>query len=162
MKFGRFLMILLTFCLGIYTQAQESEEGEEAIKLEITLKDYGFTLAGQEKNAPIKLEAGKTYAFEFTNPDILDHEVLWGRTFMINEKGAREDYETNLFDTVEAIVEGEGWEAVAPGLIELELKAGATLDVVLTIPEGAIGEWEMGCFVAGHHEAGMHTAIIVE
>jgi uncharacterized cupredoxin-like copper-binding protein len=150
------LMVLAGFAL-----AQEGEEGAE-IKLEVSLKNFAFTLEGQGPNEPIMLESGKTYAFEFKNEDNLDHEILWGSKFMINDQGQREDYETNLFEEVEVIVEGDGWEAHSPGLIELELKAGKALEVIVTIPEEVKGQWEMGCFVPGHHEAGMHTPIVIQ
>ncbi|GBD11912.1 hypothetical protein HRbin23_01595 [bacterium HR23] len=46
---------------------------------------------------------------------------------------------------------------------ELEVEPGVKdIWVRITIPEEMKGEWEIGCFVPGHYEAGMHTTLIVE
>ncbi len=158
----RLLSILgLSLMVGMVAIAQESGAQAEQT-LNISLNNFSFTLEGQGPNEAIKLEAGKTYAFHFKNTDKLDHEILWGQSFMLNDKGQREDYETNLFEAIEIKVEGDGWDAISPGLIELELKAGKEIEIVVSIPEDVKGEWEMGCFVTGHHEAGMHTPIVID
>jgi uncharacterized cupredoxin-like copper-binding protein len=154
-----FLVIASLTALGI---AQEEEATPDAIKLAFTLNEMNFILEGQQPNTPVVLEAGKSYALSFENRGKLKHEVLWGRSPIKTATGTLEDYETNLFATSEAVVASKGWEVVNAGLIELVLEPGQKMEVMVTIPEEMLGEWDMGCFQPGHYEAGMHAAITVK
>ena len=44
----------------------------------------------------------------------------------------------------------------------VEAAAGETFLMTFTLPEDRRGEWETGCFLSGHYEAGMHGTLIVE
>ena len=50
---------------------------EEVTKKAFTLNEINFILDGQQPNTPIVLEAGKSYALEFTNVGKLKPEVRW-------------------------------------------------------------------------------------
>lgn len=163
MKVSRCLIVLLGLLLTTIGLAQDEDEATpEAIPLEIILGDFYFKVDEQEQNAPVALEVGKTYKFEFKNVGKQDHEILWGRSPSKTETGDVGDYQTNLFDATEAKIEADGWDAVVSGLKELEVKVGHASEVIITIPESAKGEWEMGCFISGHYKAGMHVPFIIQ
>ena len=44
----------------------------------------------------------------------------------------------------------------------VEAAAGQTFLMTFTLPDDRRGEWETGCFLSGHYEAGMHGTVIVE
>jgi uncharacterized cupredoxin-like copper-binding protein len=44
----------------------------------------------------------------------------------------------------------------------VEAAAGQTFLMTFALPEDRRGEWETGCFLSGHYEAGMHGTLIVE
>ena len=48
------------------------------------------------------------------------------------------------------------------GLRDLNMKAGQRVELELTFPESARGEWEIGCFRPGHYDGGMRLSFIVE
>ncbi len=162
MKLRCLFFVFLALFLGVYGLAQEEEGATDVTTLAFTLNEMNFVLEGQQANTPVVLEAGKSYAFAFDNQGKIEHEVLWGRTPIKTATGALEDYEANLFEGTAAIVESDGWEVVNAGLIEVVLKPGQKLEVIVTIPEGMKGEWDMGCFQPGHYEAGMHAAVVIQ
>ncbi len=141
------------------TEAHGGAEGAE--KLEIELGEMFFRVEGQGEGEPIHLAAGQKYEIEFKNVGAAKHEVMIGREVHA-EDGRPHGYETNLFEGVETKFEGHGWEVEATGMKEIELEPGEEVELVFTLPAGKTGEWEIGCFVPGHYEAGMKLPVIVE
>lgn len=141
---------------------------EEAEELTIYLSDFYFQVEGQEKNAPIRLEAGKAYKIVFKNTGTMDHELMIGRELKY-EHEMPHGYNENLLEDVEVVVEGETkagkFELEVEGLEEIELGPGVELEVALTIPEDRKGDWEIGCFAmmpdgkTTHYDLGMKAPV---
>ncbi|RMF81659.1 MAG: hypothetical protein D6737_04315 [Chloroflexi bacterium] len=171
MKRFAFVMIVAAIAallVGIWmVNAQEvEEEGEEDVTvLDISLAEFSFTLEGQEANEAIVLQAGQRYKFEFENNGTVMHEVAFG-TDVRTEDDLAVGFDTNIFENVEADIEGEmngaDFEVEVPGIFEMEINPGQKLELSLTIPEDLVGEWELACFVPGHYEAGMVAPLIIE
>ncbi|RMG89561.1 MAG: hypothetical protein D6712_01450 [Chloroflexi bacterium] len=172
-KFFSIVLLLVIVALGAMivssAAAREAAHGDdeegEAEEIEIILTEYAFTVEGGEENAPIVLHAGDTYKLEFVNEGEMMHEVLFGAGVIIEDDFAV-GYEENIFEDVEAVIEGEmngaEFEVEVSGIEEIELNPGQKLEIMLTIPEELIGEWEIGCFVKGHYELGMVAPLIIE
>ena len=107
------------------------------------------------------LEAGTTYAIVLRNVGVVKHEAVFGRDLKKTE-GIPIDFETYLFRDVPVMIQGPGWEVEAFGTNEIELEAGEEAELLVTIPEDAVGEWEIACFIPGHYQAGMHAPLVIE
>lgn len=149
----KLLVMFILFIFAAFAQAQEAET------LEIEVKNFGFNVAGGEKNAAITLEAGKTYTLVFTNNDIMDHEVILGKTAIKGQNGLSENFESLLFTDVEVDAQSLG---KVTDFVRSPLKIGETFSMTVTIPDTLKGEWELACFVAGHYEAGMKAPLIIK
>lgn len=127
-----------------FAQEKPDEPWEKYIdhELEIELGSFYFQVSGQAKNADINLEAGKIYILSFKNADKdMGHNALFGKDPDMDNR----NYKTLMID----------------GLYGIELDGGQSGEIVFRAPKDP-GEWEMGCFVTGHYEAGMKTKIIVK
>ena len=133
----------------------------DAEVLTIELGEMFFRTEGGRENEPIRLHAGETYDMTFRNVGGIEHEVMIGRNLAV-ENGRPHGYETNLLDAEEVKYLGHGWEVEAFGMKEIELAPGEEARLVFTLPPTKAGEWEIGCFVPGHYEAGMKAPVIVE
>ena len=133
----------------------------ERIEVVIELHEFNFTIAGGEANAPIVFQAGQPYSVVFANLGMMEHEVLIGRTVLV-ENGVPDGYETNLLDAVEVDVVGEGWEVGTSGFVEVELEPGESVTIHFTLPAELVGTGEIGCFNPGHDQAGMLAPVVVE
>lgn len=154
-----FLALLVSALVAIasFALAQSSER----IEVVIELHEFNFTVAGGEANAPIVLKAGQPYSVVFVNAGMMEHEVLIGRTVVV-ENGVPDGYETNLLDAIPVKVAGDDWEVGTSGFVEVELEPGQSVEIHFTLPVELIGTWEIGCFVPGHYQAGMLAPFIVE
>lgn len=103
-----------------------------------------------EQNAPIRITAGERHLIRFENEGVVEHEVHFGR----NPDLEARFYQENLF--------GPGGEHAAHGWMGLHLLPGESATLHIWIPEAQKGEWEIGCFMPGHYEAGQHAPFIVE
>lgn len=139
---------------------ENAHEESDAEKLTIELGDLFFRAEGQAENAPIELHAGERYDITFRNVGAAPHEVMIGRV-VANMDGRPHGYETNFLDVEEVKYAGRGWEIEAFGLNEIELEAGEETRIVFEVPGNKAGEWELGCFVPGHYEAGMKAPLMV-
>ena len=122
---------------------EEAEPWEDYIdvKIEIEMGSMYFQVEGQEKNAPITLEVGKIYLLEFKNVNAdLHHNALFGKDPDLDKR----NYKVLLIDNFYGI----------------ELEGGQQGEIVLKAPDKP-GDWEVGCFVSGHYEAGMKAPIKV-
>lgn len=152
---------LALLVIASFTTFALAQQSQERIDLRIDMGEFYFQLEGQERNAPIVLQAGQPYELVFVNVGTMEHEVLIGRDVVV-EDGVPDGYETNLFDGVTFDVVGEGWELKANGLIEMEFEVGTTITIHVTVPEAFLGDWEIGCFVPGHYQAGMKAPVRIE
>jgi uncharacterized cupredoxin-like copper-binding protein len=134
---------------------------DERVQVRIEMGEFYFQVEGQERDAPIVLKAGQRYELLFVNVGMMEHEVLIGRDVVV-EDGIPDGYEVNLLDALRVDVVGDGWEVVTTGFVEVELQPGTSVALHVTLSDDAIGTWEIGCFVPGHYQAGMHAPVIVE
>ncbi len=126
---------------------EEEEEPWEAFveeELEIEMGSMYFQVKKpqeQPPNAPITLQVGKVYSLEFKNVDeTIPHNALFGRDPDLEKRL----YKTPLFED----------------LIGIELHGGEEGELFIRVPDKP-GDWEMGCFVSGHYEAGMRATITI-
>ncbi|MBI3961973.1 MAG: hypothetical protein HY335_04395 [Deinococcus sp.] len=140
--------------------AQGEEAEAVARKVEITLGEFFFQVEGGTQNAPITLQAGERVALELMNTGLILHEAFFGQDANIAEG----KYNLNLLEDVEVIVEGIAtggkFEVEAEGLGEVELEPNVELELLFTVPNTP-GTFEIGCFIPGHYQAGMHAPLII-
>ncbi|MDZ7799727.1 MAG: hypothetical protein U5K81_02890 [Trueperaceae bacterium] len=139
--------------------------------LTVRMGEMYFQIEGQEKNAPIELEAGVPYRITFVNEGDVEHRVKFGRSVEA-EEGVPFDYAEHLFDGVFTRATGMAGNrqfSVDTGqLLELDVQPGAVVLVSFTLPTSTRGEWEIGCFVPAtrdtpnHYIAGMRAPLIIE
>jgi uncharacterized cupredoxin-like copper-binding protein len=138
-----------------------SAQAVERIVVRIEMGEFYFQVPGQERHAPIVLQAGQSYALVFANVGMMHHEVLIGRHVVV-ENGTPDGYEVNLLDALPLKVAGDGWEVGVSGFIEVELEPGQEITLEVTMPADLVGDWEIGCFVPGHYQAGMLAPFVIE
>lgn len=126
-----------------------ADEGMEA-DLEIHMGEFYFQISGQEKNAPIRIKAGEPHLIHLENEGQVEHEIHFGRDANVAEA----HYMENLF--------GPGGDDAMRGWLGLHLKPGESAKIHVFVPESKKGEWEIGCFMPGHYEAGQKAPLIIE
>lgn len=133
----------------------------------------------------IVLTAGQKVRLVIENSGAKNHEFMIGRTVMYAESGAPDGFEEDFFmaiaDQVNAqpamgamvMMNGEVMSGMDMGMEEemgdhmgwmLVSPTGSGQSVVeFTVPESAVGEWEMGCFEddGTHYDDGMRGKVIV-
>jgi len=154
------VVLTLAFMVASIGWAQGFER-----ELTITMGEFFFQAEGQEQNETIVLETAVPYRVTFKNVGNTIHRVKFGRGLVV-EEGVPFDYTEHLFTNIPLRIEGFNNDAEfrvnTNQLLELDLEPGSELVVVFTLPQGAQGNWELGCFVIGHYEAGMRTDLVVE
>lgn len=110
--------------------------------LEIKMGEFYFQVPGKDKNAPIELEAGKELLIKFVNEGKVAHEAHFGKNFDSTKRLYKED--------------------LMPGFLGLHLEPNHVAYLHLLIPEKLKGEWEVGCLISGHYEAGQKAKLIVK
>lgn len=139
---------------------------------EVVLDEFSF------QPQPLELPAGGEVVLTLRNDGAAAHEFMLGR-----EAKPGGGYETDLLAMVRAeVVAGEGYEVrgIGDGAgghqdgdagghgdghgghgAQVTLDPGGSVTLRMNIPAGAKGEWEMGCFIPGHYEAGMKGTVVV-
>lgn len=124
--------------------------GEESeYDLELAMGDLYFQAEGGEKNAPITLPSGERLMVRVYNEGQVPHEVHFGRDPDLEGRLYRDD-----------LLGSEGAHA-AHGFMAVILDPGESSTLMFQIPTDKKGEWEVGCFMLGHYEAGQHAPLIV-
>lgn len=143
--------------------------------VEMDMAEFAFASPDGQSNPTFRIPAGKTVGIHLHNEGSVVHELVMGRkpaklveTDQSGTKVVRPDgYDTMLFDELEADVffyYGEAKAEIGGARFEeLEVDPGIKdIWLRLQFPPELKGEWELGCFVPGHYEAGMHATLIVE
>ncbi len=116
--------------------------------LEIRMGEFYFQVPGKDKNAPIELEAGKELLIKFVNEGKIVHEAHFGRNADTKARLYKED--------------------LMPGFLGVHLeppkdpKEPTVAFLHLLIPEKQKGQWELGCLIPGHYEAGQKAKLIIK
>lgn len=110
--------------------------------LEIKMGEFYFQVPGKDKNAPIELQAGKELLIKFVNEGKVAHEAHFGRNFDSTKRLYKED--------------------LMPGFLGLHLEPNQVGYLHILLPEKQKGEWELGCLISGHYEAGQKAKLVVK
>lgn len=163
------LVLVATGCSGGAPATMTAGSGPVDIKL----TDFAFS------PGVVRLQTGREVSFALTNDGKIEHEFMVGR-----QRASMGGYEQDLFAGVHVRASGEGYALETPGeaagqseshgTMELErganmahggtellLRPGGRAIATFTIPAEKAGEWEIGCFLPGHYEAGMKGVLIV-
>jgi uncharacterized cupredoxin-like copper-binding protein len=103
--------------------------------------------------ATISLKAGETVALRFKNSGVVEHEFMAGRKAMTG-MGYSEDWLA-----MAKTDHGGGHDSHDGTGVRVQPKESASL--TLTVPAEK-GEFEFGCFMAGHYEGGMKGKLVVQ
>lgn len=154
----------------VFAVGGEGEATPQATALTISLNEMNFTLDGQGPNDPITLKAGETYAITFVNKGTVEHEVMAGNGDLLKRaNGTPHGYTNNFFDgitEIQALISQSKDKQVKvefDNLDEVELDPGMSATITFTVPKSYAGQtFEIGCFIPGHYEAGMHAPLIIK
>ena len=94
-KTHRFFALLSIVLVAVASIA--FAQNAERIEVVIELREFNFTVADGEANAPIVFQAGQPYSVVFANLGMMEHEVLIGHTVLV-EDGVPDGCATNLLD----------------------------------------------------------------
>ncbi len=98
---------------------------------------------------------------QLINKGKVEHEFMVGREVEKHE-GKPEGFEHDFFAGIEVTYKvEEGKVKREEHGFEVELEPGGKATLTFTVPQDRKGEWEIGCFVTGHYEAGMKGVLIV-
>lgn len=133
-------------------QSPESFNKIRTPDTEIAMGEFFFqeiTSEGRrEKNAPIELPSGEELLIRFINEGNTLHLVSMGRDADPSGLGG---YRENLF----------GGGTIGSGFVSANVNPGNEFLLHIFLPDDAAGEWEIGCFVSGHYQAGMKAPLII-
>ena len=141
--------------------------GDPDAHIRVNMTEYGF---GSDV---IEVRAGQTVEFLLKNSGDLDHEFMIGREVTVGMDGMAtgfgHDFFEGLMPTVDPPEAGMVMESME---IEMDmdghdhgsmvtLAPGGTASVTVTIPDDAVGDWEIGCFrdKGTHWSSGMHATL---
>ncbi len=110
--------------------------------VEIKMGEFYFQVPGKDKNAPIELPAGKELLIKFVNEGKVAHEAHFGRGF---------DSTKRLYK-----------EELMPGFLGIHLEPNQIGYLHMLLSEKQKGEWEIGCLIPGHYEAGQKVKLIIK
>jgi uncharacterized cupredoxin-like copper-binding protein len=144
--FRLLLALLLTALLGT-ALAQYAITGERIVTF--IMGDIYFEIEGQEQGEGLTVSPGEMVTFVVRNEGGMAHNVQFGRD-MDPETRRYLDPETRRYQT-----------ELFPGFAGLDLDAGEEARLTLQMPEEP-GEWEIGCLILGHYEAGQVLALVIE
>ena len=128
--------------------ARAHEDHGAPADLMIRMGEMYFHVDGVEEGEPFEFSAGEPHLIHFMNEGAVDHEVHFGREPSLEHF----TYMQNLFNT---------GGSSRSGFMGLHLKPAETATLHLWIPEEHRGEWEIGCFIPGHYEAGMKAPFVI-
>jgi len=140
-----------------YGQGPEQFQKVDQADVHIAMGEFYFQVVDVEdgevtdrqgKNALIELPSAQELLVRFFNEGNAVHEAHFGRN---PDPESLKSYQENLF----------GGGAAGSGFIGLHLDPGQEGMLHLWLPESSQGEWEMGCFIPGHYEAGMAAPLQV-
>lgn len=121
------------------TAAENTTPADRTV--EIAMTEFAF------EPASLTVVAGETIEFVVTNEGVVPHEFRLSNAHRIEEHIAsgHEDHGD----------EGEGGHHEGDADVVIEVEAGATDTVTVTLPEDATIFTEIACLLPGHYEAGM-------
>lgn len=116
----------------------------------IYLGDLYIRPADGEAGDAVRASVGRLNLIEVVNEGDIEHELHFGTDPDLDTRL----YEDNLF--------GHGGEHASHGFLGIVLAPGESTKLHVWIPDDRVGEWELGCFIPGHYEAGQTAPLILE
>ena len=164
------LLVFIIFIFASPWSARADEANIPPIQIKLNLNEMKIEVEGEPLKKNISLKAGQRYKLTFENRGSVRHEVLLGRGIQHNIENHELEYAQNLLSATSTIITGaiflgeqkKIWYAETPGFNELELDPGTRISIIFTLNETQVGDWEIGCFAPGHHEAGMFISLTVQ
>jgi len=189
----RTLGIAFLTMLGLVAAGCGSSEDEVVLssdaagEIVINMDEFSF---GVDR---IDVVAGETVTLIIVNGGDNEHEFMIGRNLVKTEQGYPNGFEHDFFEDFTPIVDppsagmdmadmgdmdmgddameddgmgdmdmGDGGEEPHPGFM-VQRRAGEVARLTITIPENAVGMWEIGCFRGrgSHWDAGMRATLNV-
>jgi len=142
--------------------------GDPDAHIRVNMTEYGF---GSDV---IEVRAGQTVEFLLKNSGDLDHEFMIGREVTVGMDGMATGFGHDFFEGLMPTVDPpEAGMVIEPMDMDTDghddghhgfmvtLGPGATASVTVTIPDDAVGDWEIGCFrdKGSHWSSGMHATL---
>ncbi len=106
-----------------------------------------------------RLKAGETVTLTVINRGAVDHEFMLGR-----DSSHGDGYERDFLRGVRTEVrmsQGSTFTDGDHGKMML-IQPGGKGELTMKVPPDRKGEWEMGCFLPGHYQAGMKGKVLIE
>ncbi len=159
------LPTILIICMVVIGSSVNAHGPKKVdVKLRLLSGEFFFMVDGGQENAPIILKAGERVQIYFENIGFENHMIHFGRG-LVYELDQPDAYEEDFLMDVGVQVKGGdvgmGFDIDVVGLTHLALRPEARIVLEFTVPKGKAGEWELGCFVPKHYEAGMHSVLNV-
>ena len=147
------------------------DSGGPDAHIRVNMTEYGF---GSDV---IEVRAGQTVEFLLKNSGDLEHEFMIGREVTVAMGGMATGFEHDFFeglmpivDPPEAVMDMESMDMDDMDMdghddhhhgFMVVLAPGATANVTVTIPDDAVGDWEIGCFLdkGTHWSSGMRATL---
>lgn len=130
--------------------------------IQVNMFEMYFANPEGQKNPTFRLPAGKTVGIHLHNEGAVVHEFAIGRGR--TDAGGFREVLTEMVPMDVFFYYGEAKAEMEEATFgELEVDKGLR-DIWLRakFPEKFRGVWEIGCFVEGHYEAGMHATLTIE
>ena len=141
-------LILAAACGGTPASAVDPAQGRV---INVTMTEFAFS------PATIKLTPGEKVTFKLKNAGVVEHDFMAGRDGTPG-KGYALDWIAKAVDGATPSHTHAGEAAMGEGV---RVSADWTLTLTVVVPQEK-GEYEFGCFVQGHYEAGMKGRLIVQ
>ena len=178
------LLVLVLLAAACGATAPQGNRPDSSGTLTIIQED---TEGGGMSFSPdtIVLTAGQRVRLIVENKGEKNHEFMIGRTVIFNEAGEPDGFEEDFFSPIAdqvnlelgmgamLIMDGqvmEGMDMSGGGMEDMHMgwmvmnNVGSGQSVIeFTVPESAVGEWEMGCFQdkGSHYDDGMRGKVVV-
>lgn len=136
--------------------AQATEITPEPTPVKVVMGENYF------QPSTVRVKAGQPLRIEVVNEGQIAHALMVGRELerLTWEPGQR--LQQDFFSGIELVhSEQSAFVGTARGT-ELTVYPRGAATLVLTVPEGKKGEWEIGCLIPGHYESGMRGTFAVE
>lgn len=110
----------------------------------------------------VTLKAGQEVTIELVNEGAVEHEFMVGREVHF-EDGRPEGYKDDFFRGIDVryVLDKAKFEREPEHGTEVEVEPGGKAVLTFAVPQDRVGQWEFGCFVSGHYEAGMKGRLVV-
>ena len=141
-------VILVASCGGSTRSAVDPAQGRV---VEVTMTEFAFS------PTTITLAAGEKVTFKLKNTGVVEHDFMAGRQGTPG-KGYALDWIAKAVDGARPPHTHAGEAAMGEGV---RVSADWMMTLTVVVPQDK-GEYEFGCFVQGHYEAGMKGKLVIQ